>query len=396
MTDQELGNLAKNLESDLVERKASLADKERIGQAICAFANDLPNHQKSGVIFVGLNDDSTCANWQVSDQRLQELADMRSNGNIHPFPSMTVEKRIVRSCEVAVVIVRPSDDTPIRYKGVTWIRVGPRRATATQAEERILTEKRRARDLPYDLRPLDSANLEDLDSNLFRQEYLPSSIATEILEQNQRSLEEQLASLRFISVAPEVKPTVLGMLVAGKESRRFIPGAYVQFLRVDGITLANPIKSQKEISGPLTQLFREMEEVLRAHVSISSDVSQSVEVRRPDYPIEALRQLVRNAVLHRTYEGTNAPVRITWFNDRIEILSPGGPFGQVNEVNFGKPGVTDYRNPHLAEAMKNLGYVQRFGIGIPLAEQALQDNGNPRPKFCIEDSHILVIIGRNL
>ncbi|MBI4063415.1 MAG: putative DNA binding domain-containing protein [Elusimicrobia bacterium] len=394
MTDQELGDLANDLESDSVERKASLTDKERIGQAICAFANDLPNHRKSGVVFVGLNDDNSCANWQVSDQRLQELADMRSNGNIHPFPSMIVEKRIVHRCEVAVVIVRPSDDTPIRYKGVTWIRVGPRRDKATPAEERILSEKRRARDLPFDLNPLHSANLEDIDSNLFRQEYLPSSIATEILAQNQRSLEEQLASLRFIDVAGEVKPTVLGILVAGKDPRRFIPGAYVQFLRVDGITLADPIKSQKEMSGPLTQLFRELEEVLKAHVSISSDTTQSVEIRRPDYPIEALRQLVRNAILHRTYEGTNAPVRITWFNNRIEILSPGGPFGQVNAVNFGKPGVTDYRNPHLAEAMKNLGYVQRFGMGIPLAEQALQDNGNSGLEFCIEDSHILVIIKR--
>lgn len=394
MIDKELSDLAKNLESDLVELKASLTDKEKISQAICAFANDLPNHQKSGVIFVGLNDDGSCANWKATDERLQELAGMKSNGNIHPFPSMTVEKRILNGCEVAVVIVRPSDDTPVRYKGVTWIRVGPRRDKATPAEERVLFEKRRAGDLPFDLHPLHSANLEDIDSNLFRQEYLPSSISVEILGQNQRTPEEQLASLRFMTATPEVKPTVLGILVSGKDPRRFIPGAYAQFLRIDGIAITDPIKSQKEISGPLAQLFRELEEVLRAHVSISSDVRQSVEVRSPDYPIEALRQLVRNAILHRTYEGTNAPVRITWFNDRIEILSPGGPFGQVNAINFGKPGVTDYRNPHLAEAMKNLGYVQKFGMGIPLAEQALHDNGNPAPEFRIEDSHVLVIIGR--
>ena len=61
--------------------------------------------------------------------------------------------------------------------------------------------------------------------------------------------------------------------------------------------------------------------------------------------------------------------------------SPGGPFGQVNRQNFGRPGITDYRNPHLAEAMKNLGYVQRFGIGIQLARSELQKNGNP-PQTC--------------
>ena len=96
--------------------------------------------------------------------------------------------------------------------------------------------------------------------------------------------------------------------------------------------------------------------------------------------------------MHRTYEGTNAPVRIYWFSDRIEIQNPGGPFGQVNRQNFGRSGVTDYRNPHLAEAMKNLGYVQRFGIGIQLARSELQKNGNPPLEFAVEDTHLLATV----
>ena len=100
--------------------------------------------------------------------------------------------------------------------------------------------------------------------------------------------------------------------------------------------------------------------------------------------------------MHRTYESTNAPVRITWFNDRIEIQNPGGPFGQVTKQNFGKPGVVDYRNPHLAEAMKVLGYVQRFGVGIQLAQESLQKNGNPLAKFTVEDTFVHVEIKRTL
>lgn len=49
--------------------------------------------------------------------------------------------------------------------------------------------------------------------------------------------------------------------------------------------------------------------------------------------------------MHRSYEGTNAPVRIYWFSDRIEISNPGGPFGQVTHENFDRPGLTDYRTP---------------------------------------------------
>jgi ATP-dependent DNA helicase RecG len=69
---------------------------------------------------------------------------------------------------------------------------------------------------------------------------------------------------------------------------------------------------------------------------VNSDLTaQPLETKQPDYPLSALQQLARNAVLHRTYEGSHAPVRITWFNDRIEIHNPGGPFGQVNRQNFG-------------------------------------------------------------
>lgn len=80
-----------------------------------------------------------------------------------------------------------------------------------------------------------------------------------------------------------------------------------------------------------------------------------------------------------------------WFADRIEISNPGGLFGQVNQSNFGK-GATDYRNPLLAEVMRNLGYVQRFGAGIPLALEDLRKNGNPQPEFRFEPSSFLVIV----
>jgi ATP-dependent DNA helicase RecG len=378
-----------------VERKASISDRNVIRQAICAFANDLPNHQQPGVLFIGVNNDGTCANLPITDQLLLTLSDIRSDGNILPFPSIIVQKRIISGCELAVVIVEPSDAPPVRFNGRVWVRVGLRRATATAEEERRLAEKRRAKDLPFDLRPLVSAILDDLDLDLFRRVYLPSSLAVEILEENQRSVEQQLTSTRFATVEVPPKPTILGVLVVGKDPRQFVPGAYVQFLRLDGTELTDPIKDQKEIGGSLSDLLRILDETLQVNISVATDITaQPIELRQPDYPIVALQQLARNAVMHRTYEGTNAPVRITWFNDRIEIQNPGGPFGQVNRQNFGQPGVTDYRNPHLAEAMKNLGYVQRFGFGIQLARQQLEKNGNPPPEFVVEDAHLLVMVRR--
>ena len=292
MNDQELGALLADQESDRVERKESLADANRIREAICAFANDLPGHGRPGVVFVGAKDDGSCAGLRITDELLLTLASIRSDGNIHPFPSIIVQKRVLRACEMAVVIVEPSAAPPVRVRGVTRIRVGPRRDIATAEEERRLSERRRGRDLPYDIQSLPSATLDELDLDLFSRVYLPQAVDGDVLSVNRR------------------------------------------------------------------------------------------------------QQLARNAILHRSYEGTNAPVRVYWFSDRIEIHSPGGPFGQVSRENFGREGLTDYRNPHLAEAMKVLGYVQRFGMGIPIARQELQRNGNPPLEFAVEAGHIMALVRR--
>jgi ATP-dependent DNA helicase RecG len=227
---------------------------------------------------------------------------------------------------------------------------------------------------------------------MFVREYLPEAVAPEVLDANQRTPLEQMASLRFATPGESAVPTVLGILVVGRDPIRALPCAYVQFVRYAGASVTDNIMNEKQISGPLPQLIRTLDEVCEAHVNTAVGVvGRTREERRPDYPLDAIRQLTRNAVLHRTYEGTNAPVRVSWFSDRIEIQNPGGPFGQVTKENFGK-GTTDYRNPHLAEAMRNLGYVQRFGVGIPIAREMLKKNGNPDLEFVVEDTNVLALV----
>ena len=141
-------------------------------------------------------------------------------------------------------------------------------------------------------------------------------------------------------------------------------------------------------------VLRQVDDILAAHISTAADSSEGREIRYPDYPILALQELVRNAVIHRSYEATNAPIKIYWYANRIEIMSPGGPFGQVNVENFGKPNVVDYRNPAIAEAVKNLGYAQRFGLGIPRAQAELTRNNNPPATFEVRPESVLVVVGK--
>lgn len=92
---------------------------------------------------------------------------------------------------------------------------------------------------------------------------------------------------------------------------------------------------------------------------------------------------------------TSTPVRVTWYSDRVEIYSPGGPYGIVTVENFGRPGVTDYRNPLLAEAMAGLGYVQRFGAGLEITRQTLEQNGNPEADFTVDPAYVGVVVRRS-
>ena len=393
LSDEELLELLVDLESDRVERKSSLSEREKIRETICAFTNDLPDHQKPGVLFIGVRDDGSCVGLPITDELLRTIAHWRDDGTILPLPAMTVQKRTFRGCEMAVVVVQPSEFPPVRYKSKICVRVGPRRGYATAEEERRLTERRRAAILPFDQQAVRGATLDDLDLDFFRRHYLPSTVSPEILVANDRSLEQQLASLRFLT--RDGTPNVGAVLVLGKDPRQWLAGAYVQFLRIDGGELTDPIRHQRELAGPMADTMRQLDELLEANISVSVDIRSSpIEQRRPDYPIVALQQLCRNAVLHRSYEATNSPVRIYWFQDRVEIFSPGGPYGQVNRSNFGQPGVTDYRNPLLAEAMKVLGYVQRFGVGIPLAQSELRKNGNPAATFQVESQAVLVTVRR--
>jgi ATP-dependent DNA helicase RecG len=391
-TDDDLRSLLTDLESDQVERKESVVGgTDRVCQAICAFANDMPDRRSSGVVFVGVTDDGKIAGLPIDDALLIKLANLRDQAKILPPPIMSVRKLDHDGGSVAVLEVEPSPSPPVRFNGQVWIRVGPRRAIATADEERRLAERRRSGDLPFDARQAPGSSLDDLDLDLFEREYLPNVLSPEIVQANGRTVEQRLSSLRLATV--DGMPTNAGILILGVEPTQLLLGAYVQFLRVDGTDLAAPIVDERRLSTPLPTLLRELDELLRLNIRTAVTIGEQLrDTRRPDYPLAALQQLVRNAILHRSYEGTASPVRLSWYTDRIEIHSPGGPYGAVTVANFGQPGVTDYRNPILAEAMGALGYVQKFGAGLPIARRSLEENGNPPPEFTPDPAFVGVIV----
>ena len=391
LTDDELTRVLNNGESDCVEFTESTNDLDKFREAICAFANDLPDHRTPGLLFIGIRDDGSCAELMIDDGLLRTLGGLRNDGKILPFPSIEVRKRKLKDCDVAVIQVEPSDNPPVKVDGRCWIRVGPRRAQATAEEERRLTEKRRWGNLPYDAQGVNGSSVEDdLDMRRFENEYLPAAVSPEVLEENNRSLEEQMRALRLTT--QDGTPTVTAILMLGKDPRYWFPGAYIQFVRYAGSDVMDGILDQAELSGPLSDQLREVDRLLKLNIATALNTRGERHVEEPDYPFEALRELTRNAVIHRNYENSTTPVRITWFADNVEISNPGSVYGVVTRDNFGDPDVTAYRNPTIAEAMKNMGFMQRFGLGIPTARKALAANENPLPEFDIQETLVFVRI----
>lgn len=391
MTEQELRELIAANESDRIELTISTNDTDKFSEAVCAFANDLPDHKQPGYLIIGVNSQRNIVGTPVTDELLRNLAALREAGNVQPLPSIVIEKVPTSDGDVAVVTVQPSLLPPVRYKGRVCIRLGPRRGYATDQEERRLTEKRVSSARTFDLQPCLGSTLEDLVQRIFTIDYLPRVVSPEVIEENGRTVKEQLASLRFYDLGRDC-PTHAGILLFGFDVQRWLPGAYVQLLRAAGTSLTDPIVNEREIGGDLLSLLSRLD----AHVDANTQQAPAGrstlrEDTLEDYPQIAIRELLMNAVMHRDYAST-APIRVSWFDDRIEIQSPGGLYGEASRENF--PRQPSYRNPVIAEAMKALGYVNRFGRGVLRAQEALLRNGNPEAIFEFDSGYVLATIRR--
>ncbi len=385
----ELESLLADIEPDRVERTISTGDTDKFAQAVTAFANDLPGHQSAGYLLIGARDNGTLSGLKVTDELLQNLAALRSDGNIRPMPAIAVAKFSFDEGDVAVVETLPSDMPPVRYKGRVYIRIGPRRGIAGEQEERILTEKRVSNLRSFDARPCLESTQDDLALDLFRINYLPQAVQQEVIAENHRDSKMQLASLRFFDLRRDC-PTNAGILLFGKNPLEWLPGAYIQFLRLEGVALDGDVTMDRALSGDLLTLLRELDSLVEVQIA-RRPVTESLLRERieQDYPPAALRELLMNAVLHRSYE-SNTPVRFYWFADRIEIQSPGGLYGEVSPENF--PNQNSYRNPVVAEAMKTLGFVNKFGRGVLRAQAELEKNGNPRAEFSFDHGYVRAVV----
>ena len=377
ITIDEIRALLNDLESDRVERTISTTNTDKFGQAICAFANDLPDHRMPGYLFLGVADDGEVKGVNVTDDLLKNVAAIRTDGNIQPQPSMMVEKVPMPEGDIVMVRVEPSVFPPVRYKGRIWIRIGPRKGVANEDDERILMEKRRVNVSSFDASPCLNATIDDLDLQKFKHYYLPKAMTDDEIDEDRRdgrTIKDQMSSFGFFDTKYDC-PTNAGMLFFAKNLRRFIPGAYIQYVRFAGKDRAGEIMTEHEFKSNLCTTLQELDTFVETTIANRRPIPVSSTREDPfvDYPYWATRELLMNAICHRDYT-SNGPIQFYQYDDRIEIMNHGGLYGRANEQNF--PKVNDYRNIVVAEAMKVLGFVNRHSRGVLRVQKDLKANEN--------------------
>lgn len=355
---------------------------DKFQEAICAFSNDMSNSRQNGYLIIGAKDNGELSGLKVDDNLFKRIASIRSDGNILPIPMMTCERYELEGGDILVVEVQPSFSPPVRYRGRTFIRIGPRRDIASIDEERILTEKRMSNMATFDASPCYAATLDDVYVDLIKNEYIPKAVSSQELENDTRSIEQQMAALGLYDMAHNC-PTNACIVLFGKKPKQFLYGAYLQYVRFNGLEKDSEIDDDRPFYDCLAKMMPHLEAFIDFGVIKTRPVAISTlrEMNQSNYPADALRELILNACMHRDYQA-NMPTRFYEFTDRIEIMNPGGLYGKARPDNF--PEVNDYRNPIIAQALKIMGYVNMFNRGVSRVKSMMVENGGKEPTFNVD------------
>nr|VFJ46841.1 MAG: ATP-dependent DNA helicase RecG [Candidatus Kentron sp. FW] len=366
-------------ETNRIEWKETDKNTKDILHTVCALANDLGNTGKDGYLVLGVGKDGTPIGLPGDqlDNIQQGLTSILASTKILPNPSFDISIREYAKKQIIVVCVKPYPVPPVVTVNQTaWVRKGSVTTRARDADLSRLGERRPENRQPFDLRILPEAALDDLDrkSLLARYEEAKDDDEDEgTFPDFETWLTQQQLGRRIEGIW---RPNPAALLIFGLDPQFPFPGAIIELVRYEGEDIESPIVYRKTITGVLTDQLDVVWMQLNANLVEKPVGEDGIRMGfLPDYPIETLKELARNMVQHRLYEGTNAPARIEWYKDRIEFSNPGGPFGHASEGEFGE--TSDYRNPLITGKLVEKGYVQRLGRGIRRVKQLLEKNGNP-------------------
>jgi ATP-dependent DNA helicase RecG len=343
----------------------ALPDEQRLAENLVALANSLGGRLTIGVTPEGIEGVS-------NPNTLIDLV-LRTALNLTPPLILPIPQTHPVDGRVVIVVDVPQGLPQVfAYRGTYVQRAGTANVPLDPAALRVLLMERGEHQFEDQILP--QASLDDLDWEEVRQ-YL-----TRLSDRGASDMREALAHRGCLKRSGlQYVPTVAGILLFGKAPQRFIPSAEINAVRFSGVAMSDRFTRQ-EIHGCLPRQIRLAETFLVDH--LRSTVTLQAGMRRDErleYPLEAAREVVVNAVAHRDYAIRGDSIRLLIFSDRMEVYSPGKLPGPVTVENIRDERFS--RNPVIVQVLSDMGYIERLGYGVDRIFDLMQERDWPAPDF---------------
>lgn len=422
MNKTELLEIIRNGENSGIEFKRDTIDNRALAKELVAFAN-----LRGGRILLGVEKDRTICGLMRSDpraeaedtsrsyDRLEEWVMQACRDKIRPefIPYFEILRDVEPGLDVALVEVERGwgvhhvwHDQHRTY----YIRVGSLSREASPEELERLFQQRGA--FRVEIRPVSGTSLEDLDVRRLRdyfervrsQRVPPSEPPTEWLERVEEAAkredenrwreivdlrvrqwtEDQRASwasllinTEFLDDGERHPATVAGLLLFGNNPKRYLPQAGIDAAAYDGAEKEYAARERSSLRGPMVALrssdgsmleaglVEQAVEFIRRNTVVTAElVDGARREERWDYPEEAVREAVVNALVHRDYLLSGTDIELSVYSDRLEIVSPGRLLNAITPDRM-RIGCRAARNQLLKDVMRDYGYLEHMGMGVP-------------------------------
>lgn len=307
----------------------------------------------------------------LDDVSVDDAIDRVLEASLMVIPTLNLPKpRPVAGRQIAVTI--PPDLSKVfALDGRYLLREGNlNRPISPRELRRLLIERG---EVSYEEEPTRDANVDDLDWAAIDQ--YAAKISTR--RESPRDLLVRRGCL--VKSGTRYVPTHAGILLFGNDPQRFLRGARITAVRFAGVTMSDTFTRQ-DIGGSLPTQIRRAEtfllDQLRRNVRLGASMERDEQI---EYPMEAARELIVNAVSHRDYSVQGDDIRLFIFADRLEVTSPGKLAGQVTLDNIVDERFS--RNPAVVQVLSDMGFIERLGYGVDRIISLMAAHDLPAPEF---------------
>ncbi|MEA3475404.1 MAG: helix-turn-helix domain-containing protein [Candidatus Cloacimonadota bacterium] len=357
-------------ESETVEFKESLGEWKEIINTISAFSNT-----NGGVILVGINDCGGISGVITGKSTLEDLTN-KINENTDPkiYPHITT--KLIDGKSIVIIEIKESFDHLVVAFGRPYKRVGKSTVRMSKDEyESLILEKHKEK-LYFDSQICKEASLGDID-NIKVKRFIERANFERRLEINPNITPKE--ALKKLSLVKKDKLANAAILLFGKNPQKFFLQAETRCARFKG---TEPLEfiDMKVFGGNIIDQREDALEFVKEHIQLHAEIKGTERIERWEYPIEAIREAITNAICHRNYKiSSNAQIRI--FDDRIEVWGCGPLPEPLTVEDLRKKHDSVLRNPLIGKCFFLIKYIEQWGTGTNRMIKKCLSSGLPEPLF---------------